>query len=580
MLSRFSEIWFVDFEFEAKDGECPRPICVVAREYFSRKVIRLFEEELWSRVGPPYGVGKESLVVGYFASAELGCHLALNWPLPVNVLDLYVEFRTLTNGLKLPAGRSLSGALQYFGLDWVSSLVKDSMRQLALRGGPWNEEEKQALLVYCESDVTAVASLFDRMLPQIDLPRALLRGRSMKPVALMESAGIPVDVSAFVTLRSNWKKIQDDLIAEMDRGFGVYEGRSFRTDRFQKWVQKERIPWPRTERERLALDKVTFKQMALRYPQVAPLANLRSTLSQIRKLKLTVGSDGRNRALLSPFASKTGRNQPSTTKFIFGLSAWSRGLIQAAPGRGVAYIDWCQQEFGIAAALSRDRAMQDAYASGDPYLAFARQAGAVPPEATKNSHSETREQFKQCALAVLYGMGTEGLAARIGQPSSCAQDLIRLHRKVYHEYWTWSDAVENYAMLHGKLHTVFGWNFHITSQTNPRTIRNFPMQANGAEMLRLACCLAGERGVTVCAPVHDAVLIESSVEELPEAIEVTRNAMAQASACVLGGFVLRTDFDEAVHPQRLLKKGGTAMWNKIWAHVDPSKLVADVQHQV
>jgi hypothetical protein len=56
--------------------------------------------------------------------------------------------------------------------------------------------------------------------------------------------------------------------------------------------------------------------------------------------------------------------------------------------------------------------------------------------------------------------------------------------------------------------------------------------------------------------------------------------MAQASALVLGGFVLRTDFDEAVHSQRLLKKGGTAMWNKIWANIDPSKLVAEVRHQV
>ena len=34
------------------------------------------------------------------------------------------------------------------------------------------------------------------------------------------------------------------------------------------------------------------------------------------------------------------------------------------------------------------------------------------------------------------------------------------------------------------------------------------MQANGAEMLRLACCLAIERGVKVCAPVHDAILID------------------------------------------------------------------------
>ena len=40
------------------------------------------------------------------------------------------------------------------------------------------------------------------------------------------------------------------------------------------------------------------------------------------------------------------------------------------------------------------------------------------------------------------------------------------------------------------------------------------MQANGAEMLRLACCFATEEGIAVCAPVHDAILIEAPVEEI------------------------------------------------------------------
>jgi DNA polymerase-1 len=100
------------------------------------------------------------------------------------------------------------------------------------------------------------------------------------------------------------------------------------------------------------------------------------------------------------------------------------------------------------------------------------------------------------------------------------------------------------------------------------------MQANGAEMLRLACCLATERGVTICAPVHDAVLIESSVEALPGAIEAMQRAMEEASACVLGGFVLRTEVDQSVHPNRLLKKRGKTMWNEIWADLDPKRLVA------
>jgi hypothetical protein len=58
--------------------------------------------------------------------------------------------------------------------------------------------------------------------------------------------------------------------------------------------------------------------------------------------------------------------------FIFGPSVWLRGLIKPPPGYGIAYIDWAQQEFGIAAALSGDPLMMDAYRSGDPYLAFAK----------------------------------------------------------------------------------------------------------------------------------------------------------------------------------------------------------------
>src|SRR5262249_9080264 len=129
---------------------------------------------------------------------------------------------------------------------------------------------------------------------------------------------------------------------------------------------------------------------------VAPLRELRSALSDLRLNDLAVGADGRNRTILSAFRSKTGRNQPSNSRFIFGPSVWLRGLIKPPAGYGIAYVDWSQQEFGIAAALSGDTAMQAAYRSGDPYLEFAKQAGAVPKDATKEAHKEKRELFKQC----------------------------------------------------------------------------------------------------------------------------------------------------------------------------------------
>jgi DNA polymerase I-like protein with 3'-5' exonuclease and polymerase domains len=242
---------------------------------------------------------------------------------------------------------------------------------------------------------------------------------------------------------------------------------------------------------------------------------------------------------------------------------WLRSLIVPPPGHGVAYVDWSQQEFAIAAKLSEDNAMQAAYASGDPYLAFAKQAGAIPSDGTKQTHGGIRELFKTCALGVLYGMEVEALALRIGQPPIVARDLLRAHREIYRLFWRWSDAVVDYAMLHGSLHTVFGWHIHVGENSNPRSLRNFLMQSNGSEMLRLACCLATERRVEVCAPIHDAVLICARLDRLDHEVARMQSCMAEASRIVLAGFELRTDATIVRHPNRYTDPRGAVMWDRV-----------------
>jgi DNA polymerase-1 len=226
-------------------------------------------------------------------------------------------------------------------------------------------------------------------------------------------------------------------------------------------------------------------------------------------------------------------------------------------------VDWKQQEFGIAAALSGDTVMQAAYLSGDPYLAFAKQAHAVPADATKATHGQQRELFKQCTLAVQYGMEADGLALRIGQPRIVARHLLLAHHTTYRTFWHWSDAALDTAMLTGSLHTVFGWRVRIGEKPNPRSLRNFPMQANGAEMMRLAACLATERGIEVCAPVHDAFLICVPSDRLDATIAAMRAAMVEASRIVLSGFELGTDVSVTSWPNRYLDPRGTVMWERV-----------------
>ena len=553
----------MDFEFIARPGERPVPVCLVAKEFHTGRVLRFFQDELMRMDAPPYDVGPGSLFVAYYASAEIGCHLALGWTVPANVLDLFTEFRNLTNGLRLPCGAGLLGAMTYFGLDGISVVEKKDMRELALRGGPWTGDEKRALLNYCESDVLALERLLPHMLPRLDIPRALLRGRYMRAAAHMEHNGVPIDMKTLSVLRRDWMTIRERLISPIDEMYGVYEGGTFRMDRWEKWLDAHGIPWPRLESGQLDLKADTFKDMARAFPEVTPLHELRTTLARLHLEKLTVGTDGRNRCILSAFRSITGRNQPSNTAFIFGPAVWIRGLIKPEPGIGLAYVDWSGNEFGIAAALSGDPAMIKAYLSGDPYLAFAIQAGAAPSGATEQTHSLIRSQFKWCCLATLYSMGETSLAARLGISPAAAHDLLQLHHKTYPGFWEWSDAAVDYAMLHNEIHTAFGWRLHVTKNTKVPTLRNFPMQANGAEMLRLACCFATERGIRVCGPIHDALLIEACVNELDATVEATQKAMGEASKLVLDGFELRTEVKLIKYPDRYMDERGERMWQII-----------------
>jgi DNA polymerase I len=568
----FSAVWLVDFEFHAPLGERQDPICMVAYELGLKEKVRMWADELKALSAPPFPVDRDSLFVAYYASAELGCFKFLNWVMPVNILDLFIEFRCMTNGIVTKGHRSLLDALAYFRLPAVDGLFKTEMRDLAIRGGPFTTEERIALLDYCESDVVALIHLLAEMKDHIDIDRALLRGRFAIAAAEMEFNGVPIDTTTFQTFTQNWESIQDQLIAEVDKDYGVYEGRTFKHKKFADYLIRNNLPWPVLDSETLDLQANTFKDMARAYPQLQNLHELRTTLSQLRLKDLAIGRDGRNRCLLSMFGTITGRNTPSSKRFIFGPATWIRGLIRPEPGTALAYVDFSQQEFGIAAALSGDPLMMEAYKSGDPYLEFAKQTGAVPPGATKTTHPETRELFKQCILGTQYGIGALALSGRIGKSPAYGKDLLRLHKNTYSRFWEFVEAVHNQAALKGVLWTVHGWKLRVGPVFNPRSLQNWPMQSNGADMLRLACCFIVEKGIKLLAPVHDAVLIEAPIDEIEDRVKVCQQAMAKTASLILRGFELGSDAKVVKFPDRYMDNRGRGMWEKMLQVSSPLSL--------
>src|SRR5206468_502149 len=154
------------------------------------------------------------------------------------------------------------------------------------------------------------------MAPQIDQPRALVRGRFMPAAAAMEWHGPPTDLEMLTLFREGWTGIQDDLIRVVDV-HNIYDGRTFKSERWAQLMVANNIPWARLDSGALDLSDGTFRQMAKSYPIVSPYRELRHSLSELRLNDLAVGRDGRNRTILSAFRSRTGRNQPSNSRFIF-----------------------------------------------------------------------------------------------------------------------------------------------------------------------------------------------------------------------------------------------------------------------
>jgi DNA polymerase I-like protein with 3'-5' exonuclease and polymerase domains len=266
--------------------------------------------------------------------------------------------------------------------------------------------------------------------------------------------------------------------------------------------------------------------------------------------------------LLSIFQTVTGRNAPSPSQFIFGPARWMRGLIKPAIGYALAYIDWSAQEIAIAAALSGDDRMIAGYQSGDPYMAFARDAGLVPADATKDSHAETRDTCKTIVLGINYGMGPDSMALRAGITRAEARSLLGLHRDAYKQFWRWAEDTVTNALFRGEMQTQFGWRRLIMPNPNARSMQNWPVQSCGAEMMRAAAIAATEADISICAPVHDAFLIMAPLDRLDADIAAMRAIMSAAGTAIIG-IPVRTDAKVILPPARYMDVRGEKTWTKI-----------------
>jgi DNA polymerase I len=527
--------------------------------------------------GEPYPVelqrlGSDTLYVSYLLTAEYSQRRAHGLGRPPNAIDPYVELRHLTNDARVRSGDrpkgfySLAGAQQHFNEDEIGTAHKQDTRDMSMRGPPFSNTKRTVIERYNLDDVHAAARVFKREVPLIpSWPHALYRGEFEWGLSGQEHRGTPIDLAGHERISSHWSAIKVDLVTGIDRLYRCYDivdgEPHFREDRFRAYLEREGIQWPTLKNSAdLDLKARTFRDMAGSYRQIAELHSLRCILAQLRKNRLAVGNDGYNRCLQGPHGTKTGRNAWSNTKNIWGPARGLRFLIMPTYGSALAYRDFKQQEVRIAAIKSRDVELLTVCEAGDVYNGIARQLG----------YAENRPLFKTVVLGILYGLEAQSLAWRVGISVVEAAEILARLRARFRAFEEFCSTVRDHAGLDLVLSTNFGWTMQCPPGTSRRVLRNWPVQAAGAEIMHIFTILAERRGLPVCATIHDAVLAEGDDANIDDISRELDHTMGDASALVLDGYRLPTD--DGGGPirsgQRFYDEKGEAMWNRINQLID------------
>jgi DNA polymerase-1 len=559
----FTTINIVDFEYEIDDGDLPCVLCMVVYVLDSHlrhiRTIRLWRGDFGKT--PPFDIGPDALFVAYSAWAELTCFMVLGWTFPAHVYDLHTAYLAASNILlphepdetrKRPRKR-LSDACRAYGVEGWERIDKEAMAK-DIGEGRWRKYGRKRVLEYCEEDVKASAELLRRQLrgqsrfPGTDVPHVLhWSNYSAKSVALIQARGMPIDMFLWNLVQENRVAVISYLLREFDPSYGsdnpIYtpDG-EFSYERFEQWLTSIGVTaWPRLASGRLDISGDAFRLMSF-IPGIEELHALRDTLGVIVRAKLPIGHDGRNRPSLFPFCTTTGRN--AHAKSLFNAHAGLRSFMVFPSDKIGVYLDWRTQEIGVAAALSGDRALMDAYNGGDVYHALALICGLTndyDAKHWKNNNQAMRQRMKSLQLAINYGMSVPSLAKGIDRHPLIAAAIIERHRRTYPRFWEWRNNMVQVAMLERRIETVFGWPLRISTSPNKKSLYNFPMQANSAEMLRLATWRLCEAGIIPSMLIHDGILLEvDNREQIAHAIEI----MLAVGRDVCDGFEIGVDVDQ------------------------------------
>ncbi len=389
------------------------------------------------------------------------------------------------------------------------------------------------------SYMSAVAALYEAMLPKlketgvdwlyfnVELPLC-------RVLAEMEHAGFRVDVAALTcfgeTLTAALEKLEQRIYSYAGK-FNINSPKQLGEILFERLG----LPAYKKTKTGYSTNAEVLDKLRGAHPIVGEVLEYR----QYAKLKSTyvdgllkvISDDARVRTSFQMTVTATGRlsstepnlqNIPTRTE----LGSELRRMFTAGPGMVLVDADYSQIELRLLAHISGDKAMQEAFLSGEDFhtVTAAHVFGVALDQVT----ASMRRAAKAVNFGIVYGISAFSLSQDLGVTVAEAKAYMDAYFARFPGVKAYMDGVVEKARADGYVETMFhrrralpeikASNFN-TRSFGERVALNMPIQGAAADIIKLAMVRVFDRlrredlRARLIMQVHDELIVECTGDE-------------------------------------------------------------------
>ncbi len=370
-------------------------------------------------------------------------------------------------------------------------------------------------------------------------------------LAEMESAGIAVDKN---TLES-FGAMLSDRISDCESLIYSYAGGPFNINSTKQLgtllFETLGLPHGKKTKSGYSTNIDVLEQLREKHPIIPAiidyrmLTKLHSTYAE--GLLKVIAPDGRIHSTFQNTVTATGRlsstdpnlqNIPVRTE----LGGEIRKMFVARPGWVLVDADYSQIELRVLAHVADDKAMQDAFCSGEDFHTHtaAQVFGVAPEEVTP----QMRRSAKAVNFGIVYGISDFSLAGDIGVSRKEAKAYIDGYLSHYQGVRQYMEDVVKNAKESGYVESMYGRrrqlpelhssNFNVRSGAE-RMALNTPIQGTAADIIKIAMIRVRDRMIReglqakLVLQVHDELIVECPETEKDTVLSLVTEEMEAAA---------------------------------------------------